>query len=97
MFCGPGLVFSGTDGVGSHFLILCSRTRFRLYRGCQVSFSCFALPDSFSAVPRESGPIFMFCAPGLDFGGSEGVGSRFHVFRFRIRFRRFRGHRVSLS
>jgi hypothetical protein len=30
----------------------------------------------------------MFCSPGLIFGGTVGVGSRFHVLRPHIRFRR---------
>jgi hypothetical protein len=60
----------------------------------RVPFSCFALPYSFSAVPRASGPVFMFCAPRLVFGGAGGVGSRFHVLRARTDFRRYRGRRV---
>jgi hypothetical protein len=70
MYCAPVLIFGGTEGVGNHFHILCSRTRFRRYRGCRLSFSCFALPESFSAVPRVSVPVFMFCASGLIFGGT---------------------------
>jgi hypothetical protein len=116
MFCAPGHVFDGTEGVGSRFHVLRSRTRFdgtegvgfrfhilrsrthfRHYRGRRVPFSCFALPDSFSAVPRASGPVFMFCVPGLVFGGSEYVGYYFHVLRSRTRFRRYRGHRVLFS
>jgi hypothetical protein len=97
MFCAPGLVFEGTEGVASRFQVLCARTRFRQYRGRKVPFSCFALPDSFSVVPRASGPIFKFCASGLVFGGTEGVGSRFHFLRSRTRFRRYRGRRVSFS
>jgi hypothetical protein len=97
MFCAPGLVFGGTDGVGSRFHLLRFRTRFRRFRGCRVPFSCFARPDSFSAVPRTSGPVFMFCTPGLIFKGTEGVGSRFHVLRSRTRFRRYRGRRVPFS
>jgi hypothetical protein len=112
MFCVPGLVFGGNEGVGSHFHVLPSRTRFQQYRGRRVSFSYFALPDSFSAVPRASGPfslfcapssfstvprasgiVFMFCTPRLVFGGTVGVGSRFHVLRARTRFRRYRGRR----
>jgi hypothetical protein len=77
MFCAPGHVFGDTEGVGSHFHVLRSRTRFRRYIGRQVPFSCFALPDSFSVVPRVSGPVFLFCAPELNFGGNDGVGSRF--------------------
>jgi hypothetical protein len=97
MFSAPGLVFGGTGGVGSHFHFLRARTHFRCYRGRRVQFSCFALPDSFSAVPRASGPDFMFYAPGLIFGGTEGVGSRFHVLRPQTRFRRYRGGRVPFS
>jgi hypothetical protein len=97
MFCAPGLIFGGTEGVGSRFHVLRSLARFRRYRGRRVPFSCFALPDSFSAVQRASGPVFMFCAPGLVFGGTEGVVSRFHVLRPRTRFRRYRGRRVPFS
>jgi hypothetical protein len=39
----------------------------------------------------------MFCAPRLIFGGTEGVGSRFHVLGVRTRFRRYRGCRVPYS
>jgi hypothetical protein len=97
MFCAPGLVFGVTEGVGSRFLVLHGRTHFRRYRGLQIPFSCFALSDSFSAVPRASGPVFMFCSPVLVFGGTEGVGSRLHVLRARTRFRWNRGRRVPFS
>jgi hypothetical protein len=63
MFCAPGLIFGSTEGVGSRFHLLHSRTPFRQYRGRHVSFSCFALPDSFSTAPRAPSPVFMFCAP----------------------------------
>jgi hypothetical protein len=91
LFCAPGLNFGSTEGVESRFHVLRSRTRFRRYRGRLVPFSCFALPDSFSAVPRASLPVFTFCAPKLVFDGTEGVGSRFHVLRSRTRFRWNRG------
>jgi hypothetical protein len=81
MFRASGLIFGGTEGVESHFHILRALTRFRRYRGRRVPFSSFALPDSFSAVPRASGPVLMFCAPTLIFGGNEGVRSRFNVLR----------------
>jgi hypothetical protein len=97
MFCAPGLVFSGTEGVGTRFRVLCSGTHFRRCRVRRVPFSCFALPDSFSAVLRASCPIFMFCALGIVFGGAECVGSRFHVLRSLTRFRRYRRRRVSFS
>jgi hypothetical protein len=97
MSCGPGLIFGGTEGVRSRFHVLRARTRFRRYRGRRVPFQRFALPDSFSAVLRSSVPVFMFCTPPLAFGGTEGVGSRFHVLRAQIRFRRGRGRRVSFS
>jgi hypothetical protein len=97
IFSAPGHVFGGTEGVGFRFHVLHPRTRFRRYRGLQVPFSCFALPDSFLTVPWASGPVFKFCASGLIFGGTEGVKSRFHVFRSRTCFRRYRGRRVAFS
>jgi hypothetical protein len=100
MICAPRVFFDGTDGVPSRCHVLRARTRFRRYRGRWVTFSCFARPDSSSAVSRASGPVFifyvsnsfstvpgasctvfLFCAPGLIFGGSKVVGSRFHVLR----------------
>jgi hypothetical protein len=96
-FCSPGLVFGGTEDVGSHFHVLLSPTHFRRYRGRRVLFSSFARPDSFSAVTMASGPILMFCAPRLVFVGMEGVGSRFEVLRSRTRFRRCRVRRVPFS
>jgi hypothetical protein len=42
----------------------------------QAPFSCFARPESFSAVLRASGPVFMFCAPRLIFDGTEGDSVR---------------------
>jgi hypothetical protein len=97
MFCAPGPVFGGTDVVGSRFHLLRYWTHFLRYRGRRVLFSCFALPDSFSVGRTESGPVFMFCAPGHIFIGTEGVGSRFNVLRSRIHFRRYRGRRVPFS
>jgi hypothetical protein len=43
MFNAPELFFGGTEGVGSRFRVLRSRTCFRRYRGRPVPFSCFAL------------------------------------------------------
>jgi hypothetical protein len=97
LFCVPGLIFHGTEGVGSRFHVLRSRTRFRRYGGRRVPFSCFARPDSITAVPRASGPVFMFCALGLFLDGIEGIVSRFHVLLSRTHFRRYRGRRVPVS
>jgi hypothetical protein len=97
MSCAPALHFGGNERVGSHFHVLRSRTHFRRYRGRLVSFSCFAGPESFSAVARASGPVFMFCVPGIVFDGTVGVRSRFHVLQVRNHFRRYRGRRVPLS
>jgi hypothetical protein len=97
MFCLPRLVFGGIEVVKSRFYVLRARTRFRRYRGRPVSFSCFALPDSFSAVPRASGLVLMFCAPENVFGGTEGVRSRFHVLRSQTHFRRYRGCLIQFS
>jgi hypothetical protein len=62
MFCVPTLIFCGTEDVGSRFHVLRARTYFLRYRGRRVPFSCFARPNSFSAVPRASGPVFIFFA-----------------------------------
>jgi hypothetical protein len=88
IFCAPGPVFGGNEGVKSCFHVLHARTHFRRYWGRRVPFSCFERPNSFWAEPRVSGPIFMFCAPGHVFGGAVCVGSR---------FRRYRGRRVPFS
>jgi hypothetical protein len=92
-----GLILGGTEGVGSHFHVLRSRTYFRRYRGRRVPFLCFTLIDSFSAVPRAYDPVFMFCAPGLVFGGIEGVRSCFYTLHARTVFHRYRGRRVPFS
>jgi hypothetical protein len=97
MFCAPGLVFGSTEGVVSRFHVLRDRTHSRRYWGRRVPFSCFARPDSFSAVPKASVLVFMFCAPGLVFRGTEDVVSRFHVLRARTRFRLYRGRCVLFS
>jgi hypothetical protein len=88
MFCSPGLVFDGNEGVGTRFHVFRAQTSFRRYRGRRVPFSCFARPESYAAVRRALGPVLMFCAPGLIFGGTKGVGTRFHILRARTRFRR---------
>jgi hypothetical protein len=87
MFCASRLIFGGTEVVRSRFQVLRSRTHFWRYRGRPVPFSCFLLSESFPAVPRASGPIFKFCAPGLIFGNSAGIGSCFHVLHSQIPFR----------
>jgi hypothetical protein len=97
MFCAIGLVLSGTEGVGSRFHVLRSWTRFRRYRGCRFPFSCFLRSDSFSVLSKPLDPDFMFCAPELVFGGTKGVGSRFHVLRARTSFHWYQGRRVPFS
>jgi hypothetical protein len=89
--------FSADPPVWSRFDVLRYRTRFGRYRGLLVPFSCFALPGSFPALPMASGPVFMFCAPGIVFGGTEGVGYRFHVLRAWISFRPYLGRWVPFS
>jgi hypothetical protein len=97
MFCATKPVFGSTEGVGSRFHVLRSRTHFRWYRGRRVLFSCFALQDPFSAVPMASGSVFMLCAPGHFFSETEGVGSHFLVLRSLTHFRRYRRRRVPFS
>jgi hypothetical protein len=93
MFCAPGFIFGGTEGVGFRFLVLGSRW----YRGRRVPFSCFALLNLFSSGSTASGTVFMFCPPGPIFGGTEGVESRFHILRSLTHFRRYRGRQVPFS
>jgi hypothetical protein len=97
MFCAPRLIIGGTEGVGCLFHVLRSQTRFRRYGGCSFPFSCFSLPDIFSAVPRASSLVFMFCAPGLIFDGTEGVVSRFYFLCTGPHFRRYRGRQIPFS
>jgi hypothetical protein len=89
MFCAPVLDFDGTEGVWSRLHVLRSRAHFRRYQGRRVPFLCFALPDSFSTVPRASYLFFLFYAPELAFGGTEGVRSLFHVLRCWTQFGRY--------
>jgi hypothetical protein len=96
-YLAPRLAFGGIEGVGSSFHVLRSQTHFRRYRGRRVQFSCFALPDSFSAIPRASSPLFMFCAPRPDLSGTESDRSSFHVLRSLTRFWRYRRRRVQFS
>jgi hypothetical protein len=96
-FSAPGVIFGGTEGVGFLFHVLRFRTHFRRYRGRQFPFTCFTLPDSFSAVSRASGPVFMFCAPELILSCKEGVRSLFHILHSRTRFRRYRGRPIPFS
>jgi hypothetical protein len=68
-------------GIGFGIHVLHSQPHFLRYRGRRVLFSCFALPDSISIVMRMfpglvfgdtegAWPLFLFCAPGLIFGGT---------------------------
>jgi hypothetical protein len=97
MFCAPRSVLGGIDGAVYSFRVSHSRTRFRRYRGHQVLFSCFALPDSFSAVLRALGPVFIFCALRLIFDSTEGACFRFHVLPSRTHFGRYRRRQVMFS
>jgi hypothetical protein len=90
----PGLVFGGTEALGSLFMFCVSEPIFGDIEVAEVEFSYFALPDSFQAVPRVPSPIFKFCATRLVWGSTEDVGSNFHVLRSRTHFRRYRGRRV---
>jgi hypothetical protein len=94
-FCAPRPIFGSTEGVRSSFHVLRSRTHFRRYRVRRMLLSC--LLNTFSAVPGASGPVFMFCALGPVFGGTEGVGFSFHVLLSETHFWRYRKHRVIFS
>jgi hypothetical protein len=92
-----GFILGGIEGAGSSLHVLRSLTHFRRFRGHGVMLSCFVLPEPFSAVPRAPSPAFMFCALGLGFGSTKGVGSHFHVLCYQTRFGRYRGCCVPFS
>jgi hypothetical protein len=94
IFCAPELIFSDTEGVGSCFHVLRSSTRFGRYHGRRLLFSFIALPDLFFSDTKGVRSVFMFCDPGLFFGGTDNVGSRFYVLRSRNHFRRYQGRQV---
>jgi hypothetical protein len=88
LFCLPGLIFGGSEGVVSRYHVLRVQTHFR------------AVPMTSGPVfmfSRASDPLFMFCAPRLIFGGTGDVVSCFYVLRSRTRFRRYRGRWVPFS
>jgi hypothetical protein len=51
----------------------------------------------FSAVPRASGPVFLFCHLGPVFSGTDRGGSHFHVLHSQTHFGRYRRRRVPFS
>jgi hypothetical protein len=63
IFCAPEPVFGNIEDARCSFYVLRSRTHFRWYRGRRVQFSCFTLPDSFSAVPRKRVQLLCFALP----------------------------------
>jgi hypothetical protein len=81
--------------VRSSFHILRSQTHLGRYRGRRVPIICFALLNSFSAVTGAYGPVFIFFAPGLILGGTEGTGVSFSCFAFPDSFRGYQGRRVA--
>jgi hypothetical protein len=74
---------------------------FYVFFGCTESigssFSCFAISDPFSTVPRALGLVFMFCAPRPVFCGKEGAESSFHVLHSHTRFGRYRAREFQFS
>jgi hypothetical protein len=104
MFSATELFFGGIEGIRSCFHVLRLRAHFRRYRGRRVSITFFALPNSFSTVPRTSGLVCMFYAlkiffdgtrsPGLVLFGTEGVRSSFNVLHSWSHFPLFQGRSV---
>jgi hypothetical protein len=62
-FCALGLIFGGTEGAGSNFNVLLSRTHFRRYRGHQVQFSYFALSKPILDGTECAGSDLCFALP----------------------------------
>jgi hypothetical protein len=90
----PLFIIKLNEGVTFSFIVMRSRLAFGGTGGRRVQFSYFALSDSFLAVLRTSGRVFMFCATGVVFDGTEGAGFNFHVLRSQTHFGRYRKHRV---
>jgi hypothetical protein len=65
--------------------------------GRHIQFHCYAFPTRFRRNRGAPGPVFIFCTFRLVFGGTEDIGSSFHVLRYRSRFRRYRGRGVQFS
>jgi hypothetical protein len=86
-----------TEGVGSSFHVLRSRTHFQRYQVCRVPVSYFALPDLFWAISRAPGLVFIYCAFRPILTDTEGVGSSFLVLGYQTRFRWYRELRVQFS
>jgi hypothetical protein len=61
----------------SNFHVFCSKTSFRRYRGRWFPFLRFALSNSFWAVPRAPGSVFMFCTPRPIFDVKRAYGPYF--------------------
>jgi hypothetical protein len=89
-FCAPERVFGGTEDVGSRFHGWRSWSRFDGPEGVGSRFHV-------SSVPRTSGPVVIFGAPGLIFGGTEGVRYRFSLSSAWNLFRRYLGRRDQFS
>jgi hypothetical protein len=88
--CASELILGSIEGDGSGNHVLRSQAHFWRYQGRYVQFLSFPLQDSFSTILGALSPIFMFSAHRLDFNGTMGVGSNFHVLRSRTRFGRYR-------
>jgi hypothetical protein len=63
MFCAHRPIFGGSEGVRSSFHVLRFWTHYQRYREQSVQFSCFALPNSFPALPRASDQFSCFALP----------------------------------
>jgi hypothetical protein len=96
MFCAPRIIFVGTEGVGSRFLIFRSQPHFRRYRGRRFPFSCVERQDSFSAVPRRRVLFSCFALPDSFLAVPRASGTVF-IFCARTQFPRYRERRVPFS
>jgi hypothetical protein len=83
--------FGGTEGVRCCFLVLRTPDSFSAVSTASIPVFMFL------AVRRSSGPVFLFCALGHFFGGTEGIGSYFHVSPAGTRFQRNQGRRLPFS
>jgi hypothetical protein len=84
MFFAAGLISGGIEGAGASYIFLLYWTRFRRCGGRRVQFSYFVLSDSFFAVSRVRGPVFIF-------DGTEGPHILFSCFAISNHFWWYQG------
>jgi hypothetical protein len=96
MFCAPRLIFDGTEGVGSRFHVLRSRTNFQWFIRRRVPFHVLRTSSRFRRYQGRLVP-FSYFAPRLVFCSTVRVWSCCHVLRSDTHFRWYQRRRFPFS